>query len=215
MQFKAWCKKFVYFTSIPLSALALIGCGEKNMTSFDWIASESGPKHYPVEIISGDFELAKGGNTYIPSGVYLNRIKWGDFRSTHLSGPDGKSLPTKLNITFFSYLEDKFYQGSFDLPYEDILSHFQTPYYSSKEGGEKRPDRIVVGVSPGGGVAVWLRGFEKNTQVFYGKAQVINYEWKEFGGVDEPRSQYVRELVEDTLGTVSYTHLTLPTIYSV
>jgi len=193
--------------SVIISVLGLLGvtsCGEKNMTSFDWIASESGPKHYPVKIVSGNFELEQGGSTYVPSGVYLDTIRWGDFRSTHLSGPDGKSLPTKLNITFFSYLEDKFYQGTFDLPYEDILLHFQTPYYSSKEGKERRPDRIVVGVSPGGGVAVWLRGFEKNTQVFYGKAKVIDFAWSSFTQSDEPRAQYVGELVEETLGVEGY-----------
>jgi hypothetical protein len=153
-----------------LTTFVLSAYGEKNMTSFDWIASESGPKHYPVEIISGNFELAKGGSTYIPSGVYLNRIKWGDFRSTHLSGPDGKSLLTKLDIT---YLEDKFCQGSFNLPYEDILRHFQTPYYSSKEYKERLPDRIVVGVSTGGGVAVWLRGFEKTHKFFTVKPKLL------------------------------------------
>jgi hypothetical protein len=204
MQFKAWCKKFVYFTSIPLSVLAIIGCGEQNMTTFDWIASESGPKHYPMKIVSGNFELEKGGSTYIPSGVYLNRRRWGQYRSTHLSGPDGKSLPTKLNITYFSYLEDKFYQGSFDLPYEEILTLFQTPYYSTKAGGETRYDSIITGVSPGGGVAVWLDGLDKTTQVFYGKAQIISYDWKSVTASRKSREHYVKGLVEGTLGAEGY-----------
>ncbi len=80
------------------SLIGLSACEEKNMTSFDWLASESSPKYYPVEIGSGNLEVAHDGSTYIPSGVYLNKIKWGDFCSTHLSGPDGKLLPEKEAI---------------------------------------------------------------------------------------------------------------------
>ncbi len=75
-----------------------ISIKETAMTEFDWLASESSPKHYSVEIASGNLEVAHGGSTYIPSGVYLNKIKWGGFCASHLSRPDGKLLPEKEAI---------------------------------------------------------------------------------------------------------------------
>jgi len=96
MKVSLHCLGLLIFST--LGFIGLIGYGEQNMTTFDWLASESGPKHYPVEIASGNLELAPDGSIYVPSGVYLNKIKWGDFRSTHLSGPDGKLLPEKEGI---------------------------------------------------------------------------------------------------------------------
>src|SRR5690625_6974339 len=82
--------------------------------------------------------------------------------SSHIVGPDLKPLPDRLKITFLSYLEDQFYEGVFDLPYETILSLFKE---QSTNGGPEY-HRIMVGVAPGGYVAVWLKGHIKTTEVF-------------------------------------------------
>jgi hypothetical protein len=53
----------------------------KNVTKFEWDATESAPKHYPMEIIQGDFIYhgEKERNLYIPSGGTLTKSIWGQF----------------------------------------------------------------------------------------------------------------------------------------
>jgi hypothetical protein len=148
----------------------ITGCNamNKNATEFDWYATESAPDHYPMEIIRGTFIYkGKSDGLYIPSGGTLNN-GWGTSISMHVVGPDKKPLPDRLDINFYSYAEKQFYRGSFDLPYEEILALFRQanidrpgkPYYSS----------IMVGVTPGGTVSVWVNGaFTK--EVFFGQAE--------------------------------------------
>src|SRR5690625_7133690 len=82
---------------------------------------------------------------YIPSGGTIGR-GWGEMVSSHIVGPDLKPLPDRLDIKFFSYTENQFYHGVFELPYERILSLFS-------EGSLNKEDptyyRIMVGVAPG------------------------------------------------------------------
>src|SRR5690625_3500537 len=101
--------------------LLAAGCGiATNSDKFDWKATESAPKNFPIKIIDGTFIYhgrSDGTGLYVPSGGLLDK-GWGEMISSHIVGPDLKPLPDRLKITFFSYLEDQFYEGVFDLPYE-------------------------------------------------------------------------------------------------
>ncbi len=150
------------------------GCGAamtKSPTKFDWYATESAPKLYPMEIIRGTFfykDQTEG--LYIPSGGTLSKKGWGNNVSMHVVGPDEKPLPDKVNIIFYSYAEKQFYKGEFALPYEKILTTFrehypfdpELPYFSA----------IQIGIAPGGAVAVWLDGLEIK-EVFFGQAEKV------------------------------------------
>jgi len=140
-------------------------------TKFDWLATDSAPEHYPMEIIRGTFiyhgETEEG--LYIPSGGTLSS-GWGHGISHHVVGEKYKPLPDRLKIIFFSYAEKQFYKGDFSLPYDKILALFragnadiESPSFSS----------IMVGVAPGGAVAVWLSG-RKHIEVFFGQAKKID-----------------------------------------
>jgi hypothetical protein len=160
--------------SITVFLLLLTGHGNamsKNDTKFDWLATESAPKHYPMEIIRGTFIYhgEKEQGLYIPSGGTLF-AGWGDPISNHVVGPDLKPLPDRLKITFFSYAEKQFYQGEFELPYEKMLALFREGVADSKE--HPTYSRIMAGVAPGGSVAVWVKGV-KTVEVFFGQAQKI------------------------------------------
>lgn len=143
----------------------------KNDTKFEWLATESAPKHYPMEIIKGTFiyhgEAEQG--LYIPSGGTL-KAGWGRGISNHVVGDKLKPLPDRLKITFFSYAEKQFYQGEFNLPYEKILALFREGVAADKE--DPIYNKIMVGIAPGGAVAVWVKGTE-NVEVFFGQAQKI------------------------------------------
>jgi hypothetical protein len=192
--------------SLILPTFILSACGAKTMTEFDWLASESAPQNYPMEIISGTFHFQQGGGVYVPSGALLYKM-WGEYRSTHISGPTLKPVPSQLSITFFSYTENKFYQGEFDLPIDEILTLFQQAYYSTKEQGNTRYNTIIAGVSPGGGVAVWLHGLNRNTQVFYGEAQEVELDWKVMEVEDVVRNDYVKEIVAESIPAEDYKKL--------
>jgi hypothetical protein len=149
----------------------------KNDTKFEWLATESAPKHYPMEIIRGTFVYhgeAEAG-LYIPSGGTLKK-GWGEAISSHLVGEKYKPLPDRLEIYFFSYAEKQFYKGEFDLPYERILALFRDGVANPTvfPNGDTMPNysRIMAGVAPGGVVAVWVTG-RKTAEVFFGQAQKV------------------------------------------
>lgn len=140
------------------------------MDKFEWQATESGPRNYPMEIVKGDLFYHDGsGSLYVPNRATLDH-GWGTMRSSHIVGPDYKPLSNRLEITFFSYTENQFYVGKFDLPYKKILAMFKEGY-DAPSRGRITYRQIIVGVAPGGTVSVWLSGISKTTEVFSGKAE--------------------------------------------
>jgi len=204
-------KRYIQLTSIFL--LLLTGYSNAmsdNVTKFEWDATESGPEHYPMEIIKGDFifkgEAERG--LYIPSGGTLVD-GWADPVSSHVTGDKYKPLPDRLKITFFSYAEKQFYQGEFKLPYEKILALF-------KEGVANNPEhptasRIMVGIAPGGAVAVWVIGSGDRIEVFFGQAEKIDLDpsaafalpFKSKAQADE----YIEEGLVEVLEPEEFEHL--------
>ncbi|UUA75096.1 MULTISPECIES: DUF2931 family protein [unclassified Cellvibrio] len=200
--------KFIVYKLAFIFILSLVGCGNmftKNKTKFHWLATESAPKNYPMRIINGTFYYhnEKGG-LYVPTAAAINP-HWGTGRSTHVVGEDFKPLPDRLDIRFFSFTENKLYQGSFDLPYEKILALF-------REGVARDKDRptfntIMAGVAPGGIVSVWLTGRETR-EVFFGQAEP--YEDDLFDITQRKindRDDYVRRNIIEMIGIEKLTDI--------
>ncbi len=172
------------------------------MDKFDWQASESAPHSYAMRIVAGGLSYHDAsGSLYIPDGSDISN-GWGIGISSHVVGDKLKPLPNQLRITFFSYTENQFYWGKFDLPYDKILKLFQEGYYSPNEGKHVTYNEIVTGVAPGGAVSVWLVGFNKITEVFFGQAEKYDGEWRSItGNTTLSREDYVRSSVEESLRT--------------
>ena len=174
-----------------------------NITKFEWDATESAPEHYPMEIIKGTF-IYKGETErglYIPSGGTLVD-GWADPVSSHVTGDKYKPLPDKLDIYFFSYAEKQFYHGKFDLPYEKILSIFQQGVDMNSE--HPVYSRIMVGIAPGGNVAVWVLGSgRRSIEVFFGEAKKINLDPSSAFSLPfdskEQIDEYIKEGLEEVL----------------
>ena len=178
---------------------AMIDIAESD--KFDWLASEGAPELYPMEIIVGHFYNPAGGSLYIPNKATLHH-GWGKGWSNHIVGADLKPLPNRLSVYFFSYMENKFYSGEFDLPYEKILSLFKTGYYSPRKKEKVTYHKIVAGVAPGGHVSVWLVGIHKTTEVFSGQAKEEPGNWASINrNPDISREEYIRLVIEETLST--------------
>lgn len=161
---RIWLKLIVLFC-----VLLLYGCNSamtKNVTKFEWDATESAPKRYPMEIIQGDFIYhgEKERGLYIPSGGTLTK-GWGEPISSHTTSEDYKPLPDRLKIYFFSYAEKQFYKGEFDLPYDEMIAMFR----KSVEDNKDKPYpvfSIMAGIAPGGAVAVWVITLDYYKEVF-------------------------------------------------
>src|SRR5690625_3640948 len=194
--------KFLPKLASTLAMLVTAGCSGVNSSDrFDWKATESAPKNFPIEIISGTFFYhgqSGGSGLYIPSGGIIHKKGWGEMVSSHIVGPDLKPLPDKLHIKYFSYLEDQFYEGNFDLPYEKIVFLFRE---GSKDKDNPEYNRIMVGVAPGGSVAVWLTGRVKTTEVFFGRADLAEGQLMAFGAPILDREAEVKAVLEDRKST--------------
>lgn len=169
------------------------------MTKFDWMANESAPDDVVMQVIRGDFRYSEGGGLYIPNLVILHN-GWGKGRSNHVVGSDLKPIPNRLDITFFSYLENHFYKGTFELPYERIVKMFNEGYYSPSEKEKITYHRITAGIAPGGVVSVWVGGIDRITEVFQGKAEKSEEDFKVI--IDNPkytRESYVQVTLDRTL----------------
>ncbi len=176
MKAKAWFKisllsLFMYVTGISTAM-------SNTDTKFDWLATESAPLHYPMKIIQGTFIYhgeAEAG-LYVPSGGTISTT-WGQGISNHIVGEKLKPLPDRLKIIFFSLAEKQFYEGEFGLPYDKILALFRDGLENPTvfPNGKTLPvyNRIVVGVAPGGVVAVWVKG-KKTAEVFFGQATKVD-----------------------------------------
>ena len=195
-----WCRGFV--ASVAL-IIALLGCeagddtagastGDdmrtgslrwlqrewRGMKKYEWLASNSAPSGCPMELVDGEFIFPNKGSLYIPHTTVHQG--WGQKVSLHVVGADTKSLPDSMNITFYSYLEDKFYRGSFQLPHERIADLFAegfTLYPFKRPPQQITYNAIVAGVAPGGAVSVWVSGIRKQVEVFFGHAMEASLDW--------------------------------------
>ncbi len=168
-------------------------------TKFDWLATESAPKNYPMKIVQGTLFYPGGGSLYVPDRKKIHH-GWGTSISTHVVGPDLKPLPERLEITFFSYTENQFYHGQFDLPYDRILSLFQKGFYSPNEEEQITYHKIMVGVAPGGTVSVWLLSTDGAIEVFSGQAEKADIDWSRINNNPKiTREKYVGSGLENTL----------------
>ncbi len=154
----------------------LTGCGGTSMnksaepaTHFKWYSVATAPKDYPMEVISGTFFYrGRDVGDMIPSGGTL-RQGWGKQSSAYVKGPEIPPLPDRVSVKFYSYAENKFYKADFALPYDDILAKFQE---QSKQEPDLPYDTFLLGIAPGGAVAVWING-AKTIEVYFGQAEEI------------------------------------------
>ncbi len=161
MNIKAYSIYLLIFIS------SLISCQNK-MEKYQWLPTESSPLLYPMNIYQGYLFLEDGNRVYIPcSGV--SHTGWGYSGSLHTQGDDLKAVPVKLEVTWASFLENKFYKGSWDLPVDKIKLLFKEGTVDWRTNEKESYSSVVVGLAPGGVAVVWLYG--NNQQVEIGRYQ--------------------------------------------
>ncbi|MCX6270830.1 MAG: DUF2931 family protein [Bacteroidetes bacterium] len=162
--------------------------------------TECAPVKYPMQIIKGNLITLNKFAIYIPDGKVINN-GWGAKGSIHLTGKEIKPVPDFLEITWFSYTENKFYKGDFNLPQDKILQLFKEGFINPDDGKKLTYRYITVGLAPGGGVSVWLAGEKVSKEVCFLQAHDTDYTWTDFiPNPDYPREKFVRLMLSENLG---------------
>ena len=185
--------------AIALAVQFIPSQGKKTMNTFEWLPSESSPKLYPMEITDGEFIYSDGSSINLPARKVIHN-GWGNPGSIHITGDDLKPVPVKLNVSWFSYTEDKFYSGSYELPHDKMLDLFLQGVDSPTTGEKITYDNILVGIAPEGEVSVWMSAEAITLEVATYKAKSADIDWAKILDNDEvSRKDYIDIVFEETM----------------
>nr|WP_315247138.1 DUF2931 family protein [uncultured Flavobacterium sp.] len=126
---------------------------------YEWSANISAPREYPIEVYTG----AVGGYFFSQMGGFSNTGWGGATGDTDIKA----ELPKRFDMTWLSYVDNKFYTIESELPIEKIKQLFEEGFYS-KNGEEvvTEPYNFInIGLAPKGMVVVWVAGAGQQVEV--------------------------------------------------
>lgn len=168
----------------------------KEMEKYEWRPTACAPKYNPMQIHNGRLIYENGESIYIPKGHTLHQ-GWGKIGPTHVVGDDLKPIPVKLEITWVSYREKKFYKGIFDLPSEKINKLFREGYIN-RLGKKDTYSRINVGLAPKGVIVLWLMGNGWSKEIARFQASETDLTIQEFApAAIITMEEYLNSVLED------------------
>ena len=137
---------------------------DMNEPEYEWGISVNAPIGYPIHVYAG-----RVGPEYIMSDLWCSTEE-PDWGSAYVNeGNDPKELPKDIDIVWFSFIENCFYNLQASLDYEKIEKLFKEGFEQRIRYGELRHttyDGLVVGLAPGGTVVVWVgKGYSPITEV--------------------------------------------------
>ena len=154
-------------------------------TSADKFELTVGPcaaEGYFVTIHGGAFIGPGGGVLPVPAGQTLEG-DWAESGTVSDEGVEPRPAPERLKLLWFSYAENKFYEGDFQLPQARLQALLQQGHWNTSKNQPGTYNELVVCVLPKGAVVVWLAGGNQtllgrfqghdvpgNFQQYYGQA---------------------------------------------
>ena len=132
--------------------------------------------NYPVTIDRGRFINSGGSGFPVPYGHFL-KSSWEGSGIGWAVGDDFQAVPDSLEIRWFSYTEDKFYEGHFLLPQEKIYALLKQGFWDTENKRIETYCDFTVCVLLTGGVVVWLGGTSRKEVVGRYQAQEIEYDY--------------------------------------
>ncbi len=127
------------------------------MTMYPWLASACAPEAFPVRLMEGRFLVGAETIAQVPRSVSLHN-GWGEAGLVSLGLQRSTPLPERLTITWFSLAEDRFYGADFDLPIDKLATLFDSGFVHPETGAASCWSTILIGMAPGGRLALWLTG---------------------------------------------------------
>lgn len=142
--------------------------------------SGSAPPKYPTNIYFGLLWYNKDEALEIPVR-YPFKGDWGEILSNMILLREEYPMPSTLNMIYLSFVEQKFYGIETDLPKGRLEELWEITDEKTKES---LFSHIVVGMAPYGGIAVWVRGFNKSILIDWLKGIEIEVKMADFHPVN-------------------------------
>lgn len=136
-------------------------------------------KGYPMTIQFGAFVRPDGKTMPVPAGQTLEG-RWGLSSIGQVVGDEFQPVPESLEILYFSYLEDTFYDGTFPLPQQDLRALLHTGFWDHRKQQQRTYDELTVCVLPKGAVVVWLVGAGRQILVGRYQGQPASVDFRRF-----------------------------------
>ena len=169
---------------------------------YDWLPTECADERYPMQLISGQFESSGAQSVRVPAGKIVNN-GWGEIGSRHIVGDPLKPVPERLTLAWFSYTEDQFFEGSFDLPHAELTALFRASFRSPLTGQTVTWSKIIVGMGLGGWTCVWVAGSGLVREVASAKLEPAQLDWdRVVNNPDISRSNFIRSKLRARLSDV-------------
>lgn len=169
---------------------------------FKWSVEVGADLTAPMEVVHGDFTDSKGEFQWIPSGEYLGNNRWEDGGGSYVEGDETRRIPERMSITWFSYAEDKFYTGDFELPQKKIYDLFKKDYgYYIEDNGTQSKNEyntFTIGIAPKGLVTLWINGCATTEIGTYQAHENFNESWNDFSK-NPNRAEVVKNYQKDMI----------------
>jgi hypothetical protein len=173
-----------FFSLAALLALAALTTCQPHTTlepyqteRFDLTAGPAAAEGYPMEVVEGRFTTSDGkGFTVSPKFLEGD---WGLSSTTYVTGDGTSPAPDSLEVRWFSYPEDKFYEGRWPMPQKRIYDLLKQGFWNTESKRQETYKDLTVCFLPKGVAVVWLTGAN---QVLLGRyqGQEVDFDFKRF-----------------------------------
>lgn len=143
---------------------------------------------YPMEVEDGRFLPPAGtGSKGMPIAPEFLEGEWGYSNIGWGVGDPVQPVPERFWVRWYSYPEDKFYEGHFLLPQQRLTDLLRQGYWNPEDKEHETFDEFTLCLLPKGVAVVWLTGAN---QVLVGRyeGREINFNFKQFNeAANRPR----------------------------
>ena len=172
----------------------LLSCEKINKmeNKFAWSVETVADYGYPMKIKSGAFYDEKGEVIAgIPADMFLSLQWWSGSSGAMVVGEQYRPVPNSMQIKWFSYAEDKFYEGTFQLNKEKISVLFKKGISCKDMQEDENFTDFKVAIAPGGQVFLYLNGYNALLVGAYQAQEIIVNDLKKEMGytIDETRKE--------------------------
>lgn len=159
-------------------SFSLASCQNKKMEEkYNWLGTISAPQEYPMEIYKG--AIIADDFTYSFDAIWgTQNTGWGNEGGTMSVSTQHMDIPTQLEFTWYSLVENKFYTGKWDLDKDKIAELFKNGFIDQDTKKKTTYNNFIIGLAPKGRVVLWINGpgNQKEVGVFQAHDTVVTKE---------------------------------------
>ncbi|SFZ92547.1 Protein of unknown function [Chryseobacterium limigenitum] len=157
--------KLKFLILFVVCSFSLISCQNKRMEEkYNWLGTVSAPQEYPMEVYKG--AIIADDFSYGFDAIWgTQNTGWGNEGGTMSVETRLMGIPHKLEFTWYSLVERKFYTGKWDLDKEKINDLFKKGFIDQDNNKKTTYTNFIVGLAPKGKVVLWINGPGNQTEV--------------------------------------------------